>query len=382
MCGPEPDDLAGHRALGYEAGDPAGHLLWIGVVTDRHHIRRDAGLGPFEGRRPGTGEQPGRHHRGHRTAPTEQVVAVNDEDHADAVGHGRSGHFEHLAELVGGRLPVGTELRAGSHHDQAFASEGLERRGQAVARRDSGLHATNATRRRLAHVIHVLPDSQAVADHAATHIAETLPSVSNLVLAGGSTPAATYRALCTRDIDWERLDVWLGDERWVPHDHAESNLRMAREALAPAAHRILPTPWASDLAPEQAAAIYEDLLASRSPDGEVRPGLVLLGIGDDAHTASLFPGCDALERDDADFVTTFVHQKATWRLTLTRQALAKAEEVLFLVSGSGKADALAAIHEGDPTLPAARVTAAAPNVHWFVDEAAAAGLTHTEVVRP
>ena len=81
-------------------------------------------------------------------------------------------------------------------------------------------------------------------------------------------------------------------------------------------------------------------------------------------------------------MTTFVHQKATWRLTLTRRALAKAQEVLFLVCGAGKADAMAAIHEGDGSLPAARVSAAAPNVRWFVDEAAAAGLTDTEVVRP
>jgi 6-phosphogluconolactonase len=231
-------------------------------------------------------------------------------------------------------------------------------------------------------VIHVLPDPESVAEHAADRIAHVLPTVPNLVLAGGSTPAATYRALCTRDVDWERLDLWLGDERWVPHDHTDSNLRMARGALAPAAHRVLPTPWASDLSPEQAAAIYQDLLASRSPDGDVAPGLVLLGIGDDAHTASLFPGSDALERDDADFVATFVHQKATWRLTLTERALAKADEILFLVCGPGKADALAAIHEGDGSVPAARVSEAASNVLWIVDEAAGAGLTRTEVTRP
>ncbi len=231
-------------------------------------------------------------------------------------------------------------------------------------------------------MIHVLPDPQSVAEHAADRIAHVLPSVPNLVLAGGSTPAATYRALCRRQVDWGRLDLWLGDERWVPHDHTHSNLRMAREALAPAAHRVLPTPWAPDLSPEQAAAIYEDLLASRSPDDEVRPGLVLLGIGGDGHTASLFPGCDAVARDDADFVATFVHQKATWRLTLTRRALAKAREILFLVCGAGKADALAAIHEGDGSLPAARVSEAASNVLWIIDEAAAAGLARTEVTRP
>ncbi len=161
--------------------------------------------------------------------------------------------------------------------------------------------------------IKVFPDAATLAEGAADLIAEALTATPNLALSGGSTPEATYRRLTERDVDWDRIDLWLGDERWVPHDDTESNYAMARRAFAANAHRILPTPWVSGVGPAGAAAAYEQLLRARMPaDDRVGPGVVLLGLGDDTHTASLFPGSPALFETDRDYVATFVDAKGAW----------------------------------------------------------------------
>ncbi|MEX1287782.1 MAG: 6-phosphogluconolactonase [Acidimicrobiia bacterium] len=232
-------------------------------------------------------------------------------------------------------------------------------------------------------MIHVLPDPESLAEHAADLLAEELGHSTDLALAGGSTPATTYRALARRPIDWERIDLWVGDERWVPPGHESSNVAMARRALGDrAARRLLAPPWAAGLTPHQAAEAYERLLADRFGTPRLSPGIVLLGIGDDAHTASLFPGTAALEVTDRDYVANFVPQHGAWRLTLSLPAIHRADLVVFLVAGRSKADALAAILEGDDDLPAALVAAGPQRTLWLVDEAAASALFDTEVVRP
>ena len=233
-------------------------------------------------------------------------------------------------------------------------------------------------------IVHVLPDPEALAEHAADVLANELATATDLALAGGSTPAATYRELATRPIDWSRVDLWVGDERWVPPGDAASNVAMARTALGVVpGRRVLAPPWAEGLTPGQSAEAYERLLRARFGGAPLSPGVVLLGIGDDAHTASLFPGTAALDVTDRDYVANFVPQHGTWRLTLSLPAIHRADLVVFLVAGAGKAAALARILEGeDADLPARRVATGPQRTLWLVDEAAAAHLAATEVVRP
>ena len=193
-----------------------------------------------------------------------------------------------------------------------------------------------------------------------------------LGLAGGGTPRATYETLLGEDVPWDRVDAWLADERWVPPDSSEANVRMARAALfdsVPA--RLHAVPY--DLGdPAAAAAAYEATLqhigAAPAPD------VVLLGIGDDGHTASLFPGTAALAERERSYVANWVEAKGSWRVTATLPLLWAARRVVFLVTGAAKAEALADILERDRGLPAQQVAEGAADVTWFVDEAAASRL--------
>ncbi len=224
--------------------------------------------------------------------------------------------------------------------------------------------------------VRILAEPDGVAELASASIARWLATAGRRVtlgLAGGGTPRTTYLRLRDEAVPWEDVDVWLGDERWVPPDHPDSNLRMAREALldhVPAtAH---PVRW--DLGdPEAAAADYAATLDRIMPEGG--PDVVLLGIGDDGHTASLFPGDAALEETERSYVATWVAAKEAWRLTATVPLLTSARRVMFLVTGSGKAEAVAAILRDAEPLPARRVAEAAEDVTWFLDAAAAAQLT-------
>lgn len=191
-------------------------------------------------------------------------------------------------------------------------------------------------------------------------------------LSGGSTPRALYALLAEQDaaqIDWSRVHVFWGDERTVPPDHADSNYRMAQEALLsrvsiPAAqiHRIQ-----GELPPEQAADAYESLLRREfGQDG--RFDLVLLGMGDDGHTASLFPHTKALHERERWVVANEVPQLTTWRITLTYPAINAAARVAFLVSGAGKAARLRDVLEGTPNpdaLPSQGVQPTNGELIWF-----------------
>jgi 6-phosphogluconolactonase len=164
-------------------------------------------------------------------------------------------------------------------------------------------------------------------------------------LAGGSTPQATYTQLRSREIDWGAVDVWLSDERWVPHDSEDSNGHQAEQTLVDGieAASFLRPRYSEHLEPIDSAAYYEAKL--RSVIGE-RPKLVLLGMGTDGHTASLFPGTDAVDdASDRWFIANHVPQLDTWRLTVTPHLLEIAERVAVIVSGSAKADVLAEVVE-------------------------------------
>jgi len=203
-----------------------------------------------------------------------------------------------------------------------------------------------------------------------------------LALSGGSTPAATYRRLAADDlagqVDWARVHVFWGDERCVPPDHPDSNARMARETLlgrvpipVENVHRI-----PAELEPARAAEACERAL--RDFFGETpRFDLVLLGLGDDGHTASLFPGAAAIHERERWALAVYVEKLGAWRVTLTPPVLNAARQVTFLVAGAGKAARLREVLIGPyqpDTLPAQIVRPADGRVLWLVDRAAAAEL--------
>ena len=222
--------------------------------------------------------------------------------------------------------------------------------------------------------VEVFADPAALAMGAAELIAARLhdapgPRVS-LGLAGGSSPAPTYRNMRGLRCHWDRVDVWLADERWVPLNHEDSNGLMAAEALFNHVNATFHRPrWAPWLEPDESAAHYEAALRSIHP-ADHPPDLVLLGLGDDGHTASLFPDTAALKVDRRWFVANFVDQLDTWRLTATNPFLHTAREIFFMVEGERKAERVAEIVAGEP-YPATAVAEGPPAVTWLLDEAAA-----------
>ncbi len=199
-----------------------------------------------------------------------------------------------------------------------------------------------------------------------------------VVLAGGSTPKATYGALARDypgELDWGRVHVFFGDERTVPPDHEDSNYRMAHEALLSrvpvgSVHRMR-----GELPPAEAAASYEEELREFfGPDEFPSFDLILLGLGEDGHTASLFPETSALDVTDRWVVANPVLKLETTRLTLTVAAINAAKAVTFLVAGEGKAEALKEILEGDAdprAYPAMFIRPEKGDLSWMVDRAAA-----------
>lgn len=200
---------------------------------------------------------------------------------------------------------------------------------------------------------------------------------ASIALAGGETPKAAYRRLGLERLPWERVDVLLGDERWVPADDPASNARMVRETLLQGeagrqAHfHPVPTELAS---PEASADAYAELIAQLCPGSPPRLDLVLLGLGDDGHTASLFPGTAACGIIDS-WVTTSTG-KGLPRITATAPLLSAARQVIVLVSGGGKRQALGRLL--DPAAPVAdtpaKLVAPATEVLILADREAAAGL--------
>lgn len=260
--------------------------------------------------------------------------------------------------------------------------------------------------------VKILPDAASLAHAAAAQFAAlAVESTSrgwrfSVALAGGSTPKAMYEILASKthtSLDWRGVHLFWGDERCVPPDHPQSNYRMARNALLERipippgnVHRIQ-----GELTPESAAKAYEEELQrffsieepgedpQTSPpenDRESRPrrrtfDLVLLGMGEDGHTASLFPGSPALEETER-WVTSVEHSQPpppqVDRVSLTLPAINAAAHVTILVSGKKKADrlqqAISSQEGAQPDLPVQLVKPENGDLLWLVD-AAAAGMT-------
>jgi len=218
----------------------------------------------------------------------------------------------------------------------------------------------------------VLSDPSAVATHAAGMVQDAIAINGGILLglAGGSTPRATYQELARRPIDWSGTTAWMTDERWVSPDDDESNQKMARVSLIDETGLAFLAPDTTLGSIDEAATRFTDMIVPAT--SAERRSIVLLGIGTDGHTASLFPGSDALFHDGAAYVANHVPSLETWRLTATFGLLATANTVIFLVTGASKAEMVASIGAG-ADVPSARVTAR-DQVLWLLDEAAASGL--------
>jgi len=212
----------------------------------------------------------------------------------------------------------------------------------------------------------------------AERLTEAAVAGGQIVLTGGSTPRGAYALAAQADADWSRATVWFSDERMVPPDHPDSNFGMAARTLLsqlskpPTVVRI-----PGELGADAAAGAYEALLRERM-GSDPRFDLILLGMGPDSHTASLFPGKPEVEERGrfAAPVPLAGMEPQVPRVTLTFPVLNGAREVDFLVSGADKADAVARAftEPPDPDAPAGHVRPTAGSLFVFLDEAAAAKL--------
>ena len=196
-----------------------------------------------------------------------------------------------------------------------------------------------------------------------------------IALSGGNTPRPVYARLAAvaNDVPWGLVRFTFGDERCVPPDDPESNFRMASESLlAPAA-----VPEKSimrmrgEIDPQIAAQEYQaqlDRLATERGESIYRHDLILLGLGDDGHTASLFPGTAALEEMTRRVVANFVPKLNTWRLTFTFPLINAARHVCFLVNANKQAKLIERVIKGDKQFPASRVNPFAGELTWIIGE--------------
>lgn len=234
--------------------------------------------------------------------------------------------------------------------------------------------------------LQVYPDPAALSRAAATRFVDTAQAAIALnrrfsvALSGGETPRAMYRLLATPEfgerVDWKHVHLFWSDERCVPPDHPESNYAMAWESFidhVPISmdnvHRIL-----GEHDPIVAADTYEQDLKDHFKSATPRFDLVLLGLGEDGHTASLFPGTTATQ--ETKRLTAAVQHPRTnqWRVTLTLPAINAAANVMFLVSGSSKASALRVARSGimaPEEFPASGVKPADGALLWLCDQTAA-----------
>jgi 6-phosphogluconolactonase len=207
----------------------------------------------------------------------------------------------------------------------------------------------------------VLDSPEDVAAAAASDIANALrEGARSLVLAGGTTPQRCYELLSQMEVEWGRVTILFGDERCVHPDHPDSNYRMARETLldrvSPATVHRMP----AELGPDEGAGLYAHIVASVAP-----LDIVTLGVGEDGHTASLFPGHPALKATALVVGIRDSPKPPPQRVTMTLPALQRARRVIILATGAGKADAVAKARRGE--VPSGMIAGA----RWLIDRAAA-----------
>jgi 6-phosphogluconolactonase len=199
-----------------------------------------------------------------------------------------------------------------------------------------------------------------------------------VTLAGGSTPLPVYRVLAASYVDaldWQSVDFFLGDERAVPADDERSNRRAIGEALAPLLARARLHGVAAELGAVEAAAHYDGRIRRFFGDRVPRFDLSILGVGQDGHTASLFPGCPQSDRSRAELVVaTRSPSPPRDRISVGYRVLCEASRTVFLVRGRAKAAIVAETLTGAADCPASRVSSRAPDPVWVLDPPAASRL--------
>ncbi|MFQ5753260.1 MAG: 6-phosphogluconolactonase [bacterium] len=201
----------------------------------------------------------------------------------------------------------------------------------------------------------------------------------SVALAGGTTPRDAY-AYLTEDchryrVDWQRVQLFWGDERMVAPEHPDSNYRMVKESLINRinipdenVHRMR-----GEIAPDTAAAEYRQILKKKFSEQPPPFDLVLLGVGEDGHTASLFPGTSAIEEQVQPVVAVFVPRLKSWRITLTLPVLNAAKNIVFMVSGHAKSKIVQQIinlEQPNKKLPATLIRPENGRVWWMLDSEA------------
>jgi len=245
--------------------------------------------------------------------------------------------------------------------------------------------------------VEVFPDRERLIHAAAERIVEiTFQRIAEngrvaIALSGGSTPRPLYALLgsekYSKRIDWPKVHIFWGDERCVPPDSPHSNYRMACETLLDA----IPIPASNvhrihgEEDPEKAAAAYEKELRTffgvNATNGSPRLGfdVILLGMGDNGHTASLFRGSPAVNEKQRWVMAQYIEVVSMWRITLTPVVINAAKNVIFIVSGEGKAERLHDVLEGafqPDVLPAQIIRPARGQLLWLVDKPAAGRLKY------
>lgn len=233
--------------------------------------------------------------------------------------------------------------------------------------------------------VHVFDNPEAVAVGAAAHFAAAARAAIaargafNVSLSGGTTPRETYERLAAEpyrpEIDWAHVHVFWGDERSVPPEHPDSDYGMAKRALLD--HVSIPVEnihrMRGELDAKEAAKVYEVEIKNHFNSQDLPSfDLILLGLGEDGHTASLFPGTQALDVTDRLVVANQVPNLDNWRITFTYPLINAARQVALLVAGERKAKIVQEVVElKNPEHPASHVVPHSGELHWLLDKAAA-----------
>lgn len=218
--------------------------------------------------------------------------------------------------------------------------------------------------------------SAAIESHGSFHVA----------LSGGTTPKALFQLLASEDyashIPWDKIHFYFGDERFVPQDHQDSNFKMANDAMLSKLpynpHHVHAV--ATSLPDATAAAnAYAEILATNLPkdeNGNQHFDLVLLGLGPDGHTASLFPDTQALDEMEKTCTAVYVEKFKSWRTTITYPVINAAREILLLSEGEGKADIVQdlLVNKKDANIYPIQRVKPSGKIHWYIDKAAAKNL--------
>lgn len=241
--------------------------------------------------------------------------------------------------------------------------------------------------------VEIAPNRTDLIRHARSRLIDRLQAAAQsrdritLALSGGSTPKPLYESLIEADLPWEKLHIFWGDERYVPNDHPDSNEKMTREAwlnhspIPPENIHPVPTHLPT---PIEAAAAYEETLRQvfgiSTPHEFPALDVILLGMGDDAHTASLFPHTEALKV--CDRLVTCGEKSGQPRITFTIPLINQAHHVLFLLAGESKQPALAQVfaETADPQQYPSRFIRPDGECLWMMDLAAGQGIVKQEVV--